>query len=71
MESSKSLDKFVCPIGKQEIELLDVKYDVGGIPLLRVRIREGKRFTIFEIDQESAARWGKTLVEWSAQQAGK
>ena len=35
--------------------------------LLRVRIREGKRFTIFDVDPVNAALWGKAMQEWAAQ----
>jgi hypothetical protein len=69
METTRSLDKFKCLFGGQEIELVEVKYDAGGMALLRVRIRErGARFTIFEIDPLSAARWGKAMSEWAQAQ---
>jgi len=65
----ESLDKFTCPFGGQEIELQQLEYESGGIPLLRVRIRErGARFTIFEIDAANAARWGKAMVSWAENQ---
>ena len=34
-------------------------YAAGGLPMLRVRIREGKRFTVFDIDPETARTWGE------------
>jgi len=58
------IDKFVLPIGRQEIELQRIVYESGGMPLLRVRIREGKRFTVFDMDPESAARWGQAMLAW-------
>jgi len=36
--------------------------------LLRVRIREGKRFTIFDIDAQTAERWATTMQSWVANQ---
>ena len=40
-------------------------YEAGGMPLLRLRIRErGARFTIFEIDPGTAERWGRGLLAW-------
>ena len=60
------IDKFVLPIGRQEIELQRIVYESGGMPLLRVRIREGKRFTVFDIDPESAERWGQAMLAWVA-----
>ncbi len=66
MDTTRSLDKFVCPFGGQEVELLQVDYESGGMALLRLRIRErGARFTIFEIDAGTAERWGRALLDWS------
>ncbi len=70
METTRNLDKFVCPFGGQQVELLEVKYDSGGMPLLRLRIHErGARFTIFEIDAGTAQRWANAMLEWSRTQA--
>jgi hypothetical protein len=69
MDTIRSLDKFTCPFGGQEVELLQVDYESGGMPLLRLRIRErGARFTIFEIDPGTAERWGRVLLAWSETQ---
>ena len=69
MDTTRSLDKFVCPFGGQQVELVEVNYDSGGMPLLRVRIRErGARFTIFEIDAGTARRWGNTMLDWARTQ---
>jgi hypothetical protein len=67
-EKLTQLDKFTAPIWGQEIELQQVEYMAGGTPMLRLRIREKKRFTIFDIDAQTAARWGLTLLEWAKQQ---
>lgn len=60
-----SLDKFRVPIGNQEIELQQIEYASGGVPFLRVRIREHSRFTIFDVDPITAERWGKLMQEWA------
>ncbi len=52
------------PLGGQAIELHPVAFEAGGLPLLRVRIREGKRFTIFDIDPGTARTWGEALAAW-------
>lgn len=70
MTTLRSLDKFRVPIGNQEIELQDVGYEAGGMPLLRLRIREKSRFTIFEIDAQTAARWGEVMLAWAQANAG-
>jgi hypothetical protein len=63
-----SLDKFRVPIGNQEIELQQTEFEAGGMPLLRLRIRERTRFTIFDIDAVTAARWAEVMASWSRQQ---
>ena len=59
------LQKLVVPLGGQEIELQQIDYAVGGMSLLRTRIREGKRFTIFDIDPGTARAWGEALCAWA------
>jgi hypothetical protein len=68
MDTTTRIDKFLCPFGGQEIELLQVEYEAGGMPVLRLRIRERHRFTIFEIDPASAARWGEAMISWARSQ---
>jgi hypothetical protein len=70
MDKIISLDKFRVPIGNQEIELQQLEYESGGMPMLRIRIREHSRFTVFDVDSITARRWGKVLVEWADSQAG-
>lgn len=63
-ERLHSLDRFTAPLWGQDIELMQVEYLAGGTPLLRVRIREKKRFTILDIDARTAERWALTMLEW-------
>ena len=63
------LAKLRAPLGGQEIELQQVEYLAGGTPMLRLRIREKKRFTIFDIDAQTAARWGQVMQDWAKKQA--
>ena len=56
------------PLGKQEIELQQVDFEAGGMSLLRTRIREGSRFTIFDIDPLTAEAWGQALLDWAQRQ---
>lgn len=57
------------PLGGQEIELQQLDWAVGGMSLLRVRIREGRRFTVFDIDGATAAAWAEAMGGWAATQA--
>jgi Family of unknown function (DUF6967) len=61
-----SLDKFRVPIGNQEIELQQIEYAAGGMPFLRLRIREQRRFTIFDIDPVTAEHWARVMLDWAA-----
>ena len=62
------LDKLRVPLGGQEIELQQIDHEAGGMSLLRTRIREKSRFTVFEIDAATAARWGEALLRWARAQ---
>lgn len=65
----KPIEKFINPLGGQVIELQQLDYPSGGISLLRTRIREKSRFTIFEVDAHTAAAWGEALLRWARAQA--
>ncbi|MEK9777169.1 MAG: hypothetical protein VW339_13655 [Quisquiliibacterium sp.] len=71
--SLKPLAKILVPLGGQEIELQQLDYAVGGMSLMRVRIREGRRFTVFDIDPVTAQAWGEEMICWAQgqSQAGK
>jgi hypothetical protein len=70
VDNVKTITKFRVPIGNQAIELQEFVFEAGGMPLLRTRIREGSRFTIFDVDPVTAAQWGKALSDWAAAQPG-
>lgn len=67
-DSITTLDKFRVPLGNQEIELQQIRFAAGGMPMLRLRIREHRRFTIFDIDPVTADRWAGTMAAWAKQQ---
>ena len=52
----------------QKVE--EVRYD-NGFKLLRMRIREARRFTIIDLDHETAQHWGELLARWGREQAEK
>lgn len=64
----KELARFRVPLGGQQIELQQIDHVEGGMSLLRIRIREGRRFTIFDIDPGTARRWAEVMSEWAATQ---
>ncbi len=63
-----SLDSFAVPLGGQAVELQEVVHAAGGMALLRIRIREGKRFTVFDVDPTTARRWGEAMAAWANRQ---
>ncbi len=65
-----SIAKLRVPLGGQEIELQQVDHDAGGMSLLRTRIREKSRFTIFDVDPLTARVWGEALLAWARTQPG-
>ncbi len=65
MAQIRELAKFKVPLGNQEIELQQIDHVEGGMSMMRIRIREAKRFTIFDIDPQTAKQWAKLMNEWA------
>ncbi|MBW7850201.1 MAG: hypothetical protein H3C38_06880 [Rhodospirillales bacterium] len=57
------LEKIDAPWGK-EIELHRVEYE-SGLAMLRLRIREGRRFTIIDLDADTARRMAEILGDFA------
>ena len=82
MTRLNSLLKLRVPLGGQEIELQQVDYgEPGEVPapndacassipmnMLRTRIREKSRFTVFDVDPLTAEQWGEALLAWARAQ---
>ncbi|HTN95167.1 MAG TPA: hypothetical protein VMJ33_11350 [Gallionella sp.] len=68
MAQVSEIAKIKVPLGSQEIELQQIDHVEGGMSLLRIRIREGKRFTIFDIDPATAEQWASAMQRWAAVQ---
>ena len=71
MATITPLEKMTVPLGGQEIELQQLDHDGGGMSLLRTRIRERSRFTVFEIDPDTARQWGEALLRWANGQSSR
>ncbi len=69
MTTITPLASWTNPLGGQLIELQQLDYPSGGMSLLRTRIREKSRFTVFEIDVQTAHQWGEALLQWARTQA--
>jgi hypothetical protein len=68
MNRPPTLSKLRVPLGGQEIELQQIDFEAGGMSLLRTRIREKSRFTVFDIDPITAEQWGRALLQWASTQ---
>jgi hypothetical protein len=70
VEEASQLLKFTCLPYRQDVELQHVDH-AAGFSTLRLRIREIKRFTIFDIDADTAMQWGTALIGWAETQQQK
>lgn len=62
-EVVKALTKIAAPYGR-EIVLESVEHE-SSLRMLRIRIREGSRFTIMDIDADTAERWSTAMSAWA------
>ncbi|MBI4808835.1 MAG: hypothetical protein HY799_07820 [Nitrosomonadales bacterium] len=71
MAQITELSKIQVPLGGQQIELQQIDHAQDGMSMMRVRIREGKRFTIFDIDAATAAKWATAMQQWAKTQGNE
>ncbi|MBM3565057.1 MAG: hypothetical protein FJX42_02965 [Alphaproteobacteria bacterium] len=64
----EDVDAFTAPWGKN-VAVQKVEYE-GGLILLRVRIKEGSRFTLLDLDPATAGRLAETLAAWTKEAGG-
>lgn len=62
-ETATRLEKFLVPYGR-EIILENIEYE-NGMRVLRMRIREGNRFTVLDLDPGSAGHLASALGDWA------
>lgn len=60
---SNLLQRFELPFAKR-IDFIEVVFE-DGVKLLRVRIKEKSRFTIFDLDPNTAQAMGDQLRLWA------
>lgn len=51
------------PFGR-EMLIQDVKHE-SGLQMMRIRLKEGSRFTIFDIDNDTVNKLKEILNDWS------
>lgn len=64
-ETLTDLDEFFAPWGKS-ITLKKVVFD-SGLQMMRVTVREKNRFTMLDLDTETALHLARQLTDWAAQ----
>lgn len=57
------LEAIQAPYAK-EIRLDELRFE-SGMRLLRVTIREGRRFTTLDLDPNTAAQWARAMQAWA------
>jgi len=60
-----NLEEFTAPYGR-DVKLENVDYE-NGMRVLRIHIREGNRFTVMDIDESTASRWGAAMSDWAGE----
>lgn len=63
-EKITRLNEIEAPYGRK-IVLEEVLHE-SGLRVMRVHIREGNRFTVLDLDDKTAARFGAEMVRWAA-----
>lgn len=64
-ETVKELTRIDAPYGRKIV--LESVDHASGLRLLRIRLREGSRFTVLDIDDETAVRWSTAMSAWAGQ----
>ncbi len=60
---ARDIGRFDAPY-RREVVLQDVVHE-SGMRMLRIRIREGRRFTILDIDAPTAEAWADMMTKWA------
>jgi len=63
-ETVTTLTEIDAPYGRK-IALESVQH-ASNMRMLRIRIREGSRFTVLDIDEDTAMRWSTAMSAWAS-----
>ncbi len=58
------LAHYTTPFKRQDMVLSSISHD-NGLNLVEIKIREGRRFTMLELDAELAGQMAQALQEWA------
>ena len=62
-EHEEEFARFYAPYRNAEITLLELPFD--EVPLLQLRIREGRRITIVDLDRKTVGDLATALQKWA------
>ena len=60
----RELEKLPIPLRNGEVAFEALDYD-GDVRMIRLKIREGRRFTVLELDPDTARSWAAVLAGWA------
>jgi len=63
-ETVTTLTRIDAPYGRKLV-LESVEHS-DDMRMLRINIREGRRFTVLDIDEETALRWSTAMSAWAS-----
>ncbi len=63
-ETVTELTRIDAPYGRKVV--LESVEHPGDMRLLRINIREGRRFTVLDIDADTAMRWSTAMSAWAS-----
>jgi hypothetical protein len=52
------------PYGRKVV--LESVEHASDMRMLRIHIREGRRFTVLDIDEDTAMRWSTAMSDWAS-----
>lgn len=61
-EDQQFIEEFTAPYNRI-VKMEKITHE-SGMQMLRMHIREGRRFTIMDLDKEAASKMGKLLLNW-------
>jgi uncharacterized protein DUF6967 len=63
-ETVTALTEIDAPYGRKIV--LESIQHTSDMRMLRLRIREGRRFTVLDIDADTALRWSTAMRAWAS-----
>lgn len=64
-ETVTRLTTIDAPYGRKVV--LEAVEHASNMRMLRINIREGRRFTVMDIDEDTALRWSTAMSAWAGQ----